>query len=91
MVTTVSGDAEAFLSFHMPVISEPRLSSEYSRSMAYRRACACLSVAHSRYEVEVFDRSLLRAILVHAAEWPLFDLLHSLAMYFASMKRVQAS
>mmetsp|Transcript_113216 Transcript_113216/g.365833 ORF Transcript_113216/g.365833 Transcript_113216/m.365833 type:complete len:545 (-) Transcript_113216:101-1735(-) len=59
----------------------------YSRSDAFRRACACLALADGRAMVEAaerhfkaFEHNSLRIVLEHAAEWPLFELLRSLAV-----------
>eukprot|EP00928_Gymnodinium_smaydae_P032368 TRINITY_DN23463_c0_g1_i1.p1 TRINITY_DN23463_c0_g1~~TRINITY_DN23463_c0_g1_i1.p1 ORF type:complete len:592 (+),score=91.16 TRINITY_DN23463_c0_g1_i1:142-1917(+) len=72
---------------HLRVIGEPLITAEYDRRTAYRKACAHLSIADSRSAIEQAERhvkafavSSLRAFLLPAAEWPVFELLRRKAV-----------
>eukprot|EP00929_Paragymnodinium_shiwhaense_P072071 TRINITY_DN36587_c0_g1_i2.p1 TRINITY_DN36587_c0_g1~~TRINITY_DN36587_c0_g1_i2.p1 ORF type:complete len:537 (+),score=111.32 TRINITY_DN36587_c0_g1_i2:125-1735(+) len=73
-------------------IGAPASPFEYSRSVAYRHASAWLRLASSRSMVEeaerhfkAFEQTSLLAVLRDAAEWPVFDCFHRLALRAASL------
>lgn len=72
---------------HLNVLGEGWITSEYDRSAGFRLACAHLSVDFGKSAVENAERHIkafpdasMRALLQHAAEWPVFDLLKRMAL-----------
>eukprot|EP00928_Gymnodinium_smaydae_P048107 TRINITY_DN32147_c0_g1_i1.p1 TRINITY_DN32147_c0_g1~~TRINITY_DN32147_c0_g1_i1.p1 ORF type:complete len:616 (+),score=125.20 TRINITY_DN32147_c0_g1_i1:48-1895(+) len=79
---------------HVNVVAAPVLPATFSRDESYRRASAWLSIAlassddpvarsgavgAAERDFKAFDMASLRITLEHAAQWPVFHLLHALA------------
>lgn len=72
---------------HLKMQGEPMMNWEATREKTFRKACAFLATAKGRAGIEVAERYFriyhqdsLGIVLYAAAQWPVFDLLHRLAL-----------